>query len=267
ASQTRLWRSLRRDGLPADHLLLDDRDREEQRDRKRRGDHDRRVKQRRTEIVGRVDDQRAKPVARADPFGHDRSDDAAGRGDLQRGEQERQRGGQADLPEDLGAAGRENPHEIEHRRARGLEALHHIHQRRKEADQRRDDDLRRDAVAHQENQDGGDGDDGDRLDDDGDRIERLFGGRAVNEPDGQQDRDNIADEEAKNRFHQSWKEVREQGAGVGLERADDRNRARGHEGRDREAPDDELPKHDTADDGQDRRKIVDEGIEGRGGRG
>src|SRR5690349_22029043 len=49
--------------------------------------------------------------------------------------------------------------------------------------------------------------------------------------------------------------------GVGLERADDRNRARGHEGRDREAPDDELPKHDTADDGQDRWKIVDEGIE------
>ena len=88
-------------GLPFQDPPFDEGCGREERHRKARPQDHGGVQQRGAEVVGRLDDQRAEAVVGADPLADDGPDDAGGRRDLQRREQEGQGALQPNLPQDL----------------------------------------------------------------------------------------------------------------------------------------------------------------------
>ena len=167
---------------------------------KQRAHRDRGVEQRRVEAVGGLDDQRADALRRADPFADDGADHRHRRGDLQRREEIRQRGVDAQLEEDLAAAGREHAHQLHRLRVDRLEAATHVDQRREEADQRRDHDLGRHAVAHHQHEDRRLGDDRDRVEHHRHRKEDLLQPAVVHEHRRERIAASVAEQEAAQRL-------------------------------------------------------------------
>ena len=77
----------------------------------------------------------------------------------------------------------------------------------------------------------------------------------MDEPDGQQDGDEIAEDEAENSLEHRWQDVSRQRRGIVAKGIEDVERAWRHEGRDLEDPDDRLPQHDAAECGKDCRHM------------
>lgn len=75
----------------------------------------------------------------------------------------------AQLEEGFGPRGREHAEKLERLRVHRRKPAHHVDQRRKEADQRGDGDLRLHAVAEQQHENRRLGDDGHRVDQHDDR--------------------------------------------------------------------------------------------------
>ena len=78
-------------------------------------------------VLVEVDDRAAEPVLdRRRRLADDRAHDAGSRGHLERGEEIRERGRHAQLPEDLPVAGRVRVHELDRARIRGVEPAQRV---------------------------------------------------------------------------------------------------------------------------------------------
>src|SRR5579875_743797 len=134
-------------GVPRTHQALDERHDLEQHDAQQAEQHQGAEREGRVRLGHGDEHQVAEPGVGADELADDCAHDGEADGHLERGEEVRQRGREADLEEDPQAIVGEAVREIQQLARDELEPLRRVHHHGEEGDQRGDDDLGQLAVA------------------------------------------------------------------------------------------------------------------------